>query len=233
MDVYIQIAAPGGSYSAYIARPEREPAPVVVVLHEVFGVNADIRATCDELAAAGFIALAPELYWRQRTGLDLNLWSADDWKVGLELNAAYDRDQGVKDIGLVIQMARTLPGSSGMVGVMGFCIGGLMSFLVAAREQVDAAVAFHGGETEKYLGEAKIISSPIIMHLGGRDEYISPEAQSEIQAAVRGTSNFTIYQYSENYHAFARHSGSHYDAKAAALANERTYAFFAENLQLR
>ena len=195
MDQYIDISTTDGEFAAYIARPANGPAPAVVVLHEVFGVNADIRATCDELAAAGFVAIAPELYWRQRAGLDLNLWSENDWKVGLALNAAYDRDQGVKDIAAVVSAARTLPGASGMVGVMGFCIGGLMTFLMAAREQIDAAVAYHGGETEKYLSDGATITAPLLMHFGGRDEYIPPEAQAAVRTALAGKPNVTICTY--------------------------------------
>lgn len=232
MDEYIDISTPDGDFAAYIARPARRPAPVVVVLHEVFGVNADIRATCDELAASGFIAIAPELYWRQQIGLDLNLWSNDEWRIGLALNAAYDRDQGVRDIATVVSSARALPGAAGMVGVMGFCIGGLMTFLMAAREHVDAAVAYHGGETEKYLGEAAAITAPLLMHFGGRDEYISAAAQAAIKAALADKPNVTICTYPEAYHAFARHSGTHYDAEAAALANKRTRTFLGAHLDL-
>ena len=232
MDQYIEIKTPDGAFSAYIARPTKQPAPIVVVLHEVFGINADMRATCDELAAAGFIAVCPELYWRQQSGLDLNRFSQDDWKVGLLLNANYDRDQGVKDIAAAIETARALSGATGKVGVMGFCIGGLMTFLTAARGQVDAAVAYHGGETEKYLDEAKTLTAPMLMHFGGRDEYINAAAQDAIKGALADKANVTIWIYPDNYHAFARHGGSHYDPQAAALANERTRAFFAANLGL-
>lgn len=232
MDQYIDISVQDGDFAAYIARPTRHPAPTVVVLHEVFGVNADMRATCDELAVAGFIAICPELYWRQQPGLDLNLWSENDWKVGLSLNAAYDRDQGVKDIVAAVTTARAMPGASGLVGVMGFCIGGLMTFLVAARANVDAAVAYHGGETDKYLGEAGAIKAPMLMHLGGRDEFIPADAQAAIKAALADKENAIICSYPEAYHAFSRHGGAHFDPEAAALANRRTKTFLASQLAL-
>ncbi len=107
-------------------------APSVVVLQEVFGVNNDMRQTCDELAARGFIAVCPDLYWRQERGLDLNNWSESDWKKGLALYAAYDRDRGVEDIAATGRAACSLEGASGKLGVMGFCLGGLMTFLTAA-----------------------------------------------------------------------------------------------------
>src|SRR6202165_5633191 len=87
-----------GSFAAYIARPKTPPAPAVVVLQELFGVNADIRAICNELAAQGFIAIAPDLFWRQEPGVDLNVTSETDWQHGLRLYAAFDRDAGAKDI---------------------------------------------------------------------------------------------------------------------------------------
>src|ERR1700728_3051370 len=111
MDNQIVVGSPEGTFHAYIARPAKSPAPVVVVLQELFGVNADIRATCDELAVQGFIAIAPGLFWRQEPGVDLNVRSEDDWQHGLRLYAAYDRDTGVRDIAQTIRAAGKLPGS--------------------------------------------------------------------------------------------------------------------------
>src|SRR5580658_9700229 len=147
MNDRVTIEGRDGVFGAYISRPKTLPAPNVVVLHEVFGVNADIRKTCDELAEQGLIAVAPDLFWRQEPGLDLNHGSEAEWKRGLALNAAYDRDKGVHDVIDTAHAAGRLEGASGKVGVMGFCLGGLMTFLTAAREKIDAAVAYHGGDT--------------------------------------------------------------------------------------
>jgi dienelactone hydrolase len=92
----ISINGRNGTFGAYIARPETAPAPAVVVLHEVFGINADIREKCDELAEQGFVGVAPELYWRQEKGVDLSVRSEPDWQHGLRLNQAYDRDGGFR-----------------------------------------------------------------------------------------------------------------------------------------
>ena len=145
----ITIEGRDGAFGAYLARPKTLPAPAVVVLQEIFGVNKDMRETCDELAAHGFIAVCPDLFWRQEPGLDLNHWSDAEWKKGLAINAVYDRNKGVCDIVDTAHVAGQLDGASGKVGVMGFCLGGLMTFLTAAREEIDAAVAYHGGETER------------------------------------------------------------------------------------
>ncbi len=95
---HINVKGQGGTFSAYIARPKTSPASAVVVLQELFGVNADIRKHCDELAEQGYLAVAPDLYWRQEPGVDLNVTSQADWDHGLRLYQAYDRDAGVKDI---------------------------------------------------------------------------------------------------------------------------------------
>ena len=226
----INIQTEGGEVSAYVATAVAVLAPVVIVLHEVFGVDEDIRLTCRELAAKGFIAVAPELYWRQERGIDLDVRSDADWQKGLKLNAGYDRDVGVRDIVATMGAARQLKGASGKVGVMGFCIGGLMTYLTAARHHPDAAVAYHGGDTEKYLGEAQGISALLLMHLGEEDEFISKDAQAQIKAALAHVPSAKIFSYPGCHHAFARHNGLHYDAQAAALANGRTDAFLAKHL---
>src|SRR6202050_1974290 len=158
----ITIEGRDGAFGAYISRPKTLPAPAVVVLQELFGVNADIRETCDELAGQGFLAVAPDLFWRQEPGVDLNHWSDAEWKKGLTLYAAYDRDKGVLDIVDTAQAARRLDGATGKVGVMGFCLGGLMAFLTAARAKTDAAVAYHGGGTEKYLDGSRGIYGAVL-----------------------------------------------------------------------
>ncbi len=230
MKDHITIEGDDGAFAAYTARPKISPAPAIVVLQEIFGVNRDIRRTCDELAEQGFVAVAPDLFWRQEPGLDLNHWSDAEWKKGLALYAAYDRDKGVRDIVTTAHAARQLEGASGKVGVMGFCLGGLMTFLTAAREHIDAAVAYHGGETEKYLDEADKITAPMLMHLAEEDEFISKEAQKEIKAALSNKSNVEIYSYPGCNHAFARHTGTHYNATAAAKANGRTWQFLHDHL---
>jgi carboxymethylenebutenolidase len=227
----IVIESPNGTFRAYISRPTKLPAPAVVVLHEVFGVNADIRATCDELAAQGFIAVAPDLYWRQEPGVDLSVTSEADWRHGLRLNQAYDRDAGAKDVKNTADVVAKLPECAGKVAVLGYCIGGLMTFLTAARYGADAAVAYHGGDTEKYLGEVGGLHAPLLMHLGEEDEFISKPAQAEIKRALVGKPNATVYSYPGQRHAFARHNGAHYNAEAAALANGRTNEFLRQQLQ--
>ncbi|RKE36977.1 carboxymethylenebutenolidase [Paraburkholderia sp. BL23I1N1] len=227
---YIEIDLPDGQMKAYVARPQTSTAAVVLVLQEIFGVNADVRAACNELAQQGFIAVAPDLFWRDAPGLDLNSWSEEEWQRGLELYGRYDRDRGVRDVAATVQSTRKLEGGSGRVGVMGFCLGGLMTFLVAARTNSDAACAFYGGGTEAYIGEMQAVRAPLLMHLADEDEFIPKPAQTQIREAASGHSLIEIHTYPGCHHAFARHSGNHYDELSASTANARTYAFFSRHL---
>jgi carboxymethylenebutenolidase len=231
MDKQIVVESPAGTFHAYISRPAKLPAPTVVVLQELFGVNADIRATCDELAAQGFIAIAPDLFWRQEPGVDLKVTSETDWQHGLRLYAAYDRDTGAKDVMETVRTAVELPESTGKVALQGYCLGALMVFITAARYEVDAAVAYHGADTEKYLGELGGLDAPLLMHLGEEDEFISKVAQAQIKAALAKKPNATVYSYPGQRHAFSRHNGTHYNAVAATLANTRTSEFLHQQLR--
>ena len=227
----ITIEGQDGAFNAYIARPKIMPAAAVVVLQELFGVNADIRKTCDELAEQGFVSVAPDLFWRQEPGIDLNVTSEADWQHGLRLYQAYDRDAGVRDIQDTLKAVAKLPECTGKIGVQGYCLGALMTFLTAVRAQVNAAVANHVADTEKYLGEVQNLHGPLLMHLGEEDEFISKAAQAQIKAALAGKGNAMVYSYPGQRHAFARHNGTHYNATAAALANARTSEFLQRELR--
>jgi carboxymethylenebutenolidase len=221
-----------GTFDAYIARPETIPAPAVVVLQELFGVNADIRQHCDELAGRGFIAVAPDLFWRQEPGVELSVNSEADWQHGISLYQAYNRDSGAEDVRDTAEAVTNLPECTGNVAILGYCLGALMTFLTAVRFAVaDAAVAYHGADTEKYLNEIEGLHVPLLMHLGEEDEFISKTAQAQIKAALAQRPNATVYSYPGQRHAFSRHNGAHYNAAAAALANARTTEFL--NRQLR
>lgn len=230
MNDQITIQGREGAFKAYIARPSVLPAPAVVVLQEVFGVNADIRGHCDEIAGQGFIAVAPDLYWRQEPGIDLNASSDADWQHAVRLYQEYDRDTGAKDVRDAAAVVADLPDCTGKVGLLGYCFGGLMVFLTAARYGTDAGVAFHGGDTEKYLDEVGELDSPLLMHLAEEDEFISKAAQAEIKEALATKPNAIVYSYPGQYHAFSRHNGAHYNADAANLANQRSYEFLRHHL---
>src|SRR5260370_42428158 len=228
----ISVEGHDGAFAAYVASPKTLPSPAVVVLQELFGVNADIRKTCDELAEQGFVPVAPDLFWRQEPGVGLNVTPEAAWQHGLRLYGAYDRDAGAKDVQDTVKAVRKLPECNGKVAVLGYCLGALMVFLTAVRcHGLDAAVAYHGGDTEKYLGEVDGLNAPLLMHLAEEDEFISKPAQAEIKAALAKKPNTTVYSYPGQNHAFSRHNGAHYKAAAAALANGRTSEFLHQRLR--
>jgi len=227
----IQVA--DGSFNCYVARPASgaASAPVIVVMQEIFGVNAGIRSIADGYAAKGYIAVAPDLFWRAEPGLSMSEDQPGDWARGFALYSAYDFDGGVNDIAATVAAARGMAGASGKVGVTGYCLGGLMTFLTAARADADAFVAYYGGSTEKYAAEGANIKRPLLYHLAGEDEYIGKDAQAVIHAALKDNPNVEMHTYPGCNHAFARPGGNHYDAAAATLANARTDAFFKQHLQ--
>jgi len=167
---------------------------------------------------------------RSRTST-LNVTSEADWQNGLRLYQAYDRDAGARDVKDTANVVARIPECSGKVAVLGYCLGGLMTFLTAVRHGVDAAVAYHGGDTEKYLDEVDGLNAPLLMHLAEEDEFISKAAQAEIKAALAKKPNTTVYSYPGQNHAFSRHDGAHYNAAAAALSNRRTSEFLRQQLR--
>lgn len=232
MDHTIDIAVADGSFAALVVRPGRahESAPVVVVLQEIFGVNPGIRSIAHEMAAHGFIAVCPDLFWRSERGLSMHEGDPAHQERGFALYRAYDFEQGVADVGATIAAARVLDGASGRVGVMGYCLGGLLTYLSATTGAADAAVAYYGGGTERFLERAGRVDTPLLMHLGEEDEYIDKPAQAAIRAALEGRPGVTIHGYPGQWHAFARPGGAHFDRAAADLANGRTLAFLKAHL---
>ncbi|CAN7410744.1 dienelactone hydrolase family protein [Pseudoduganella sp. LjRoot289] len=227
----LNIQAEDGTFQCYVARPATEgPAPVIVVLQEIFGVNAGIRSIAEGYAAQGYIAVAPDLFWRAEAGLDMSEAKEGDWAKGFALYNAYDFDQGVRDIAATIAAARGMQGASGKVGVTGYCLGGLLTYLSAARGRADAFVAYYGGGTENYAAEAAKVADPLLYHIAGEDDYIGKEAQAVINAALGANANIELHTYPGCNHAFARPGGSHYDDAAATLANGRSAAFFKQHL---
>src|SRR5260370_11277830 len=160
MTDHITVKGHAGTFAAHIARPKTPPAPAVVVLQELFGVNADIRAICNELAAQGFIAIAPDLFWRQEPGVDLDVTSEADWQHGLRLYTAFDRDAGARDVMETVRTTVELRESTGTVALLGYCLGGVMVFITAARYEVGASVAYHGRWTGKYHREGRSAEGP-------------------------------------------------------------------------
>ncbi|MBC7990419.1 MAG: dienelactone hydrolase family protein [Luteimonas sp.] len=227
----IDVDTAQGTFQAYIARPAVFPAPAIVVVQEIFGVNADLRDTCDELARQGYLALSPDLFWRMEPGVDMSDQTEAEWKKGFALYQAFDYDAGVADIAATMQVARTMSGASGKVGLMGYCLGGLMSFIVSLRSGADASVVYYGGGMEKHLHEVHKLDNPLLIHLAEEDEFIPIDTQHAIIHALEGYADAKVFTYPGRSHAFARHRGKHYNKEAAELANRRTATFLETHLR--
>ncbi len=226
----ITIAGADGKFGAYLAQPTTNKGPGVVVIQEIFGVNAVMRAICDGLAEQGYFALAPDLFWRIEPNIQLTDQSEAEWKRAFELYQKFNVEAGVKDIQTSITHLRGVPGAGPKVGAVGYCLGGLLAYLTAARTNVDAAVGYYGVGIETHLAEKDKIKKPLLLHIAAKDQFVTPAAQAQIVDALKDHAQATTHVYPNVDHAFARIGGQHYDKAAADLANTRTAEFFRNNL---
>jgi carboxymethylenebutenolidase len=213
-----------------VARPGRSPAPAVVVIQEIFGVNQVMRDITDGLASQGFLAICPDLFWRIEPGIDITDQSEAEWKRAFELFNAFDVDAGVTDIAATLDTIRKDPGCAGKVGAVGFCLGGMLAFLTATRTDSDASVSYYGVGIESRLAEADKLANPLMLHIAEEDQFTPKEAQAVILQALKDHPMIEVHTYPGCDHAFARLGGEHYNDEAAKLANGRTLQFFKKHL---
>jgi carboxymethylenebutenolidase len=231
-DVLIK-AADQGQFSAYLAEPAGTgKAPGMIVIQEIFGINDNVRAICDDYAAQGYVAIAPDLFWRQEPGVQLDSNTKEGWAKAMTLFQGFSETKGVEDLIATLAWLRTQPRVSNSVGAVGFCLGGKLAYLMSTRSDVDASVGYYGVGIEGSLGEAGAITKPLMLHAAEKDGFSSPEAQKQIRDGLAPIVHATVHTYPGVDHAFARKGGEHYDAKSAELADSRTAAFFADNLKV-
>lgn len=218
-----------GEFQAYVAEPEGTPRAAIVVIQEIFGVNPGIRRKCDDWAAKGYLALAPDLFWRIEPGVQLDPDVPSEFQTALGLMGKFDQTLGVADIEATIQAARAQMGG-GKVGVVGYCLGGRLAFMAAARTDSDASVGYYGVGIDGLLGEAHAIAKPVLLHIAGADHFVLPDAQAAMHAGLDAHPKVTLFDYPGEDHGFATESGKRRSEAAAQLADSRTEAFFAEHL---
>lgn len=226
----IATLAGDGDFHAYRAAPAGTPKAAIVVIQEIFGVNAGIRRKCDTLAEAGYLAIAPDLFWRLERGIELDPDIKPEFDRALELMGQFDQDKGIADIEATIRAARTELGDSSKVGVVGYCLGGRLAFMTAARTDVDASVGYYGVGIDGLLGEKHAIAHPVLLHVPEEDHFVDKNAQAAMHAGLDDHPKVTIYDYAGEDHGFATEFGERRSDAAAKLADERTAKFFAENL---
>lgn len=226
----ITVTGPDGSFAAYLAKPATARGPGLVLIQEIFGVNAVMRALADAYAASGFFALVPDLFWRLEPGVQLSDQTEAEWQRAFALMKRFDAAKGVADIQAAIAHLRQVAGVNGKVGAVGYCLGGFLAYLTACRTDGDASVGYYGINIQNFLGEAANITKPLMLHVAGKDEFHPPEAQKQVADGLHGNALVTIHTYPEMDHAFARPGGAHYDRANAELANARTITFFRQHL---
>jgi Dienelactone hydrolase and related enzymes len=219
-----------GDFSAYLAAPESGQGPGVVLLQEIFGVNAVMRELADLYATRGFFALVPDLFWRIRPGINLTDKTDGEWQEAFALLQQFDIAAGIKDVQTAITALRSQAGVNGKVGASGYCLGGLLAYLTATRTDADACVDYYGINIQKFLAESGNLQNPLMLHVAVKDEFQPPEAQKLVADGLASNPLVTLYDYPEMSHAFARPGGAHYDAANASLANSRTISFFRQHL---
>jgi carboxymethylenebutenolidase len=213
----------GFEFRAYVSKPAAEIAPGIVLLQEVFGINKQIRRMCDLLAEEGYLVVAPDLFARQERDVDLG-YSEADFVKGIALYEKFDVDRGVRDVGATIRALRAMPGCDGKIGTMGFCLGGKLAVLAAARHDIDCAVSYYGVGIQDCLEEAKAIRCPLVMHFAAEDKFSPPETIAAIREALAANKGVKIYTYPGVDHAFASPERPSYNKPAASMAYSRSYA---------
>lgn len=222
----------GEMFGAYRAAPEGEAKAAIIVIQEIFGVNRGIRAKCDHWASQGYLALAPDLFWRLKPGVELDPDVEAEFQTALDLMGKFNQDQGVRDIEATIHAAREEIGgeSRAKVGCVGYCLGGRLSFMTAARTDIDASVCYYGVGIDGLLGEKHAIPHPVILHIPTADGFVPADAQAAMHAGLDDHPKVTIHDYDGLDHGFATEFGNRRDDEAATLADSRTTTFFAEHL---
>ncbi len=215
-------AADGHDFDVYVAHPQGEPLAGLIVVQEIFGVNAHIRAVTDGYAKDGFLAVAPAIFDRIEPGIELGYEPADMQKA-MSLFPKIDIDKTVQDIAATLDYAAKATHKK--VGILGYCFGGTMAWLAATRLRPAAAIGYYGGRIGNYAAETP--SAPVMLHFGKTDSHIPAE---EVEKVKTAHPEVQIYWYENAGHAFNRDIGSGYNPEAAKLARQRSLEFLKKHL---
>ncbi len=222
-----------GDMNIYSAAPDgAAPAKgAIIVIPEIFGLNAGIRQKCDGWAALGYLAVAIDIFWRFAPGVELDPDVPEQFDEALGYFQQYDANDGAMDIETTIRAIRAGIGGHApvaKVGLVGYCLGGRLAYMAACRTDVDASVGYYGVMIDSMLDEARAIANPLMLHIPVADHFVEPEAQAAIHAALDLHPKVTLHDYAGLDHGFAAEMGNRRDEAGAQLADGRTAAFFAE-----
>jgi carboxymethylenebutenolidase len=226
---WIDIAAGNDSFEGYLALPKSGKGPAVIIIQEIFGVNSHIRAVADQYAQDGYVALAPDIFWRTQPRVELTYAGADRDK-GIELLQKTNVELAVADIGATAAALRALPEVTGKVAAIGYCFGGRLAYLAAAQGTVDGAVAYYGGGIQNSLDQAAKIKVPMQFHYAELDHGIPLDAVGQVKERFVGRDDVEFHLYPNADHGFNCTDRASYNQHAAALAHGRTLTFLGERL---
>ncbi|WP_299323478.1 dienelactone hydrolase family protein [Parasphingopyxis sp.] len=226
-----KIATDDGEMGAYVAQPSETPSGAVVLLQEIFGVNAAMRAAADDLATDGFLVVAPDLFWRQEPGVDLG-YSDEERGRGFQLMQGLDFQKAIGDCIAAMNFARDHEASNGKVAYLGFCLGGKLSVLAASNSAADACVSFYGVKLEDNHEQLKNLSCPFQMHVGTQDEHVPIDVAEGIEALLANEDEKSVFLYEGAQHGFFnKRRDDVFDARAYETANRRVSEFLGQNLK--
>ncbi len=216
-------------FNCYVAEPEGTPKAAIVVIQEIFGVNAGIRRKADKLAEQGYLALAPDLFWQLGRGIELDPDIEGEMNDALDLMQRFDQDAGVRDIEATIKYARSEFDVS-KVGAVGYCLGGRLAYMTAARTDSDASVGYYAVGLDNLLGEKDAIANPLMLHIPTEDGFVDKTTQEAMHQGLDDHSKVTLYDYPGMDHGFATEFGKRRNEAEATRADKRTIDFFADHL---
>lgn len=226
---WINLPTAGGGIDAYLALPPGGRGPGLLLLQEIFGVNEHIRAVAEQYALAGFVVLAPDVFWRQAPRVELG-YEGEDRQRGVALAGALQPAELQADLQAAVAALRARPEVAGSkIGAIGYCLGGRLAYNVAALTDVDAAVAYYGGGIAGQLALAPKVSCPIQFHFAASDAHIPPEAVAAVRAAFAGK-QAEVHEYPGSLHGFNCWARASYHAPSSALALGRSLVFLAQHL---
>jgi carboxymethylenebutenolidase len=215
---------------AYVAEPAGPPRAAIIVIQEIFGVNAGIRRKCDVWAEQGYLAIAPDLFWRLERGVELDPDIPVQFSQAIDLMGRFDQTLAIGDIEAAIQYARGRLSEKAKVGCVGFCLGGRLAFMTSTRTDTDASVGYYPVGVDELLHEKAAIARPLLLHIAGADHFVSPDVQAKMHRALDSHPKVILFDYPGEDHGFAAELGKRRSPAAAELADRRTRDFFAEHL---
>ena len=222
-------SACGGSFGAYVSLPPAGFGPGLLVIQEIFGVNDHIKNICDQYALDGFVAVAPDVFWRQDPRVEL---SYDPMGItrGLQLFDGLNIDIVAADLQRAVEAIRHIPSCTGKVGAIGFCMGGLLAFVSAARAGVESSVIYYGTRLDHYLELVQDITCPLLFHFAGKDEHISAQTVRKVKMSLGGKDNCRVIVHKNSSHGFNCWDRDSWNQSTAATARGQSLVHLMETL---